>query len=104
MKDFQIPGGIIIAEVICAFPEDLYSALTARGVLFRIVKQCDGQTVRLSLSGRDFPKLEKLMNKRDELRKKELMKEIEDSGKSFDEIIKFLREDSAKGDAANVES
>ena len=61
MKDFQIPGGIIIAEVICAFPEDLYSALTARGVLFRIVKQCDGQTVRLSLSGRDFPKLEKLM-------------------------------------------
>ena len=44
------------------------------------------------------------MNKRDELRKKELMKEIEDSDKSFDEIIKFLREDSAKGDAANVES
>lgn len=52
----------------------------------------------------EVPKLEKLMNKRDELRKKELMKEIEDSGKSFDEIIKFLREDSAKGDAANVES
>lgn len=44
------------------------------------------------------------MNKRDEPRKKELMKAIEDSGKSFDEIIKFLREDSAEGDAANAES
>ena len=52
----------------------------------------------------EMSKLEELMNKRDELRKKELMKAIEDSGKSFDEIIKFLREDSAEGDAANVES
>ena len=49
-------------------------------------------------------KLEQLMNKRDELQKKELMKAIEDSGKGLDEIIKFLREDSAEGDAANVES
>ena len=52
----------------------------------------------------EMSKLEELMNKRDELRKKELMKAIEDSGKGFDEIIKFLREDSAEGDAANVES
>ena len=52
----------------------------------------------------EVSKLEELMNKRDELRKKELMKAIEDSGKGFDEIIKFLREDSAEGDAANVES
>lgn len=52
----------------------------------------------------EMSKLEELMNKRDELRKKELMKAIEDSGKSFDEIIKFLREDSAEGDAANAES
>ena len=52
----------------------------------------------------EVSKLEELMNKRDELRKKELMKAIEDSGKSFNEIIKFLREDSAEGDAANVES
>ena len=52
----------------------------------------------------EVSKLEELMNKRDVLRKKELMKAIEDSGKSFDEIIKFLREDSAEGDAANVES
>ena len=52
----------------------------------------------------EVSKLEELMNKRDELRKKELMKAIEDSGKSFDEIIKFLREDSAEGDAANAES
>ena len=52
----------------------------------------------------EMSKLEELMNKCDELRKKELMKAIEDSGKSFDEIIKFLREDSAEGDAANAES
>lgn len=52
----------------------------------------------------EVSKLEELMNKRDELRKKELMKAIEDSGKSFDEIIKSLREDSAEGDAANIES
>ena len=52
----------------------------------------------------EVSKLEELMNKRDELRKKELMKAIEDSGKGFDEIIKFLREDSAEGDAANAES
>ncbi|MBQ9270064.1 MAG: sporulation protein YqfD [Oscillospiraceae bacterium] len=52
---------MVVAEVKCAFPEDLYSALTARDVLFRVVEQCDGQTVRMALSGRDFPKLEKLM-------------------------------------------
>lgn len=44
------------------------------------------------------------MNKRDELRNKELIKAIEDCGKSFDEIIKFLRKYFAEGDAANVES
>ena len=48
-------------------------------------------------------KLEKMMNKRDELRKKEYMKAIEDSGKRFKEIIKFLQEDSAEGDALDVE-
>lgn len=48
-------------------------------------------------------KLEKMMNKRDELRKKELMKAIKDSGKRFKEIIKFLQEDSAEGDALDVE-
>ena len=49
-------------------------------------------------------KLEELINKRDELRNKELIKAIEDSGKNFDEIIKFLRKHFAEGDAANVEN
>ena len=51
----------------------------------------------------EVSKLEKMMNKRDELRKKELMKAIKDSGKRFKEIIKFLQEDSAEGDALDVE-
>ena len=36
-------------------------------------------------------KLEQLMNKRDELQKKELMKAIEDSSRSFEEIMQFLQ-------------
>ena len=36
-------------------------------------------------------KLEQLMNKRDELQKKELMKAIEDSDRSFEEIMQFLQ-------------
>lgn len=40
-------------------------------------------------------KLEQLMNKRDELQKKELMKAIEDSNRSFEEIMQFLRGDTS---------
>ena len=36
-------------------------------------------------------KLEQMMNKRDELQKKEFMKAIEDSSRSFDEIMQFLQ-------------
>ena len=52
----------------------------------------------------EVSKLEKLMNKRDELRKKELMKAIEDSDKSFEEIMKFLQKGSSEDDSLDVES
>lgn len=52
----------------------------------------------------EVSKLEKLMNKRDEVRKKELMKAIEDSDKSFEESMKFLQKGSSVGEALDVES
>lgn len=49
-------------------------------------------------------KLEQLMNKRDELQKKELMKAIEDSNRSFEEIMQFLRCDTSSENSEDVES
>ena len=49
-------------------------------------------------------KLEQLMNKRDELHKKELMKAIEDSDRSFEEIMQFLQGDEPEDGAEGVES
>lgn len=49
-------------------------------------------------------KLEQLMNKRDELQKKELMKAIEDSNRSFEEIMQFLQGDEPEDGAETVES
>ena len=37
-------------------------------------------------------KLEQMMNKRDELQKKELMKAVEDSSRSFEEIMQLLHQ------------
>lgn len=49
-------------------------------------------------------KLEQLMNKRDELQKKELMKAIEDSNRSFEEIMQFLHCDTSSENSEDVES
>lgn len=49
-------------------------------------------------------KLEKMMNKRDELQKEELMKAIEDSNRSFDEILQFLQGDASAEVSEDVES
>jgi formiminotetrahydrofolate cyclodeaminase len=49
-------------------------------------------------------KLEQLMNKRDELQKKELMKAIEDSDRSFEEIMQFLQVDASAENSEDVES
>ena len=49
-------------------------------------------------------KLEQLMNKRDELQKKELMKAIEDSDRSFEEIMQFLQSDTSSENSEDVES
>ncbi len=49
-------------------------------------------------------KLEQLMNKRDELQKKELMKAIEDSNRSFEEIMQFLQCDTSSENSEDVES
>lgn len=49
-------------------------------------------------------KLEQLMNKRDELQKKELMKAIEDSSRSFEEIMQFLQGDASSESSEDVES
>jgi chromosome segregation ATPase len=49
-------------------------------------------------------KLEQLMNKRDELQKKELMKAIEDSDRSFEEIMRFLQGDASAEYSEDVES
>lgn len=49
-------------------------------------------------------KLEQLMNKRDELQKKELMKAIEDSDRSFEEIMQFLQCDTSSENSEDVES
>jgi len=52
----------------------------------------------------EVSKLEQMMNKRDELQKKELMKAIEDSNRSFEEIMQFLQGDTSAGDSEDVES
>ena len=44
------------------------------------------------------------MNKRDELQKKELMKAVEDSGRSFEEIMQFLQGDASSESSEDVES
>ena len=49
-------------------------------------------------------KLEQSMNKRDELQKKELMKAIEDSNRSFEEIMQFLQCDTSSENSEDVES
>ena len=49
-------------------------------------------------------KLEQMMNKRDELQKKELMKAIEDSDRSFEEIMQFLQCDTSSENSEDVES
>lgn len=49
-------------------------------------------------------KLEQLMNKRDELQKKELMEAIEDSNRSFEEIMQFLQRDTSSENSEDVES
>ena len=52
----------------------------------------------------EVAKLEQLMNKRDELKKKELMKAIGDSDRSFEEIMQFLQGGSSEGDSEGNES
>ena len=49
-------------------------------------------------------KLEQMMNKRDELQKKELMKAVEDSRRSFEEIMQFLQGDASSESSEDVES
>ena len=49
-------------------------------------------------------KLEQMMNKRDELQKKELMKAVEDSSRSFDEIMQFLQGDASSESSEDVGS
>ena len=49
-------------------------------------------------------KLEQMMNKRDELQKKELMKAVEDSSRSFEEIMQFLQGDASSESSEVVES
>ena len=49
-------------------------------------------------------KLEQMMNKRDELQKKELMKAVEDSSRSFEEIMQFLQDDASSESSEDVES
>ena len=57
-----------------------------------------------SLYEAEVNKLEQLMNKCDELQKKELMKAIEDSNRSFDEIMQFLQGDASAEGSEGVES
>jgi len=49
-------------------------------------------------------KLEQMMNKRDELQKKELMKAVDDSSRSFEEIMQFLQGDASSESSEDVES
>ena len=49
-------------------------------------------------------KLEQMMNKRDELQKKELMKAVGDSSRSFEEIMQFLQGDASSESSEDVES
>ena len=49
-------------------------------------------------------KLEQLMNKRDELQKKELMKATEDSDRSSEVIMQFLQCDTSSENSEDVES
>ena len=44
------------------------------------------------------------MNKRDELQKKELMKAVEDSSRSFEEIMQFLQVDASSESSEDVGS
>jgi chromosome segregation ATPase len=47
-------------------------------------------------------KLEQMMNKRDELQKKELMKAVEDSSRSFEEIMQFLQGDASSENSDRI--
>ena len=49
-------------------------------------------------------KLEQMMNKRDQLQKKEPMKAVEDSSRSFEEIMQFLQGDASSESSEDVES
>ena len=49
-------------------------------------------------------KLEQMMNKRDELQKKEFMKAVEDSSRSFEEIMQFLQGNASSESSEDVES
>ena len=48
-------------------------------------------------------KLEQV-NKRDELQKKELMKAVDDSSRSFEEIMQFLQGDASSESSEDIES
>ena len=49
-------------------------------------------------------KLEQMLNKREKKKKKELMKAIEDSSRSFEEIMQFLQGDASSESSEDVES
>lgn len=79
-------------------------ARTRRSLDERIEEQEQGVSKAREHYESEVNKLEQLMNKRDELQKKELMKAIEDSNRSFEEIMQFLRGDTSAEDSEDVES
>ena len=52
----------------------------------------------------ELNKLEQLMQKRNEQKKKELLKAVEESNKSIDEIIELIRQASASAGDDDIES
>lgn len=57
----------------------------------QIIKQEEAVTKAKEKYGSEVAKLKDLHAKRDEARKKELLKAIENSGRTYDEIMDFIR-------------
>lgn len=57
-----------------------------------IIKQEEAVSKSKAKYDADVAKLKDLYAKKDEIKKKELLKAVENSGKTYEEIIAFLRE------------
>lgn len=79
-------------------------ARTRRSLDERIEEQKDIVSKAKERYETEVNKLEQMMQKRDEQKKKELLKVVEESDKSIDEIIELIQQAGTSADEADNES